>query len=284
MGALTPQESFPQAKIAATRAIEIDPSLADAYAALGMEKSHFEFDFPGAKAALIKALAINPSNAYAHLFYSNCYLMPLGLRKEAVAENEKAAALDPLSLPINNFLAETYLLAGDNAASEKQFRRTIAMDPNFPLSHLYLAELYRETGRFDESIDEEEKGDLFSGWSPKEAADKASALQKAYKTGGEKGFWNERLTEDLHAMERPGAVFSPVNMAYEYAQANEKDKAFEWLEKAYHAREGEEMTLMAIDPVWKNLHGDPRFANLLQRVGLPQPDAIEPAVHVSRNL
>ena len=84
-------------------------------------------------------------------------------------------------------------------------------------------------------------------------------------------------------MERPGFSFSPVMMAYDYAQGGEKDKAFAWLEKAYDAREGGELTLMAVDPVWKNLHGDPRFSDLLHRLGLPQPDAIEkPTLEKSR--
>jgi TolB-like protein/DNA-binding winged helix-turn-helix (wHTH) protein len=284
IGSLTSKESLPEAKTAAMRAIELDPSLDDAYAALGMEISHYEFDLPAAREAFQKALAINPSSVYAHFLYSNCYLTPMGHRKEAVAENRKALELDPLSLPINNFLGETYLLAGDYAAAEQQFKRTITMDPNFPLSHIYLAELYREMGRFKEAIEEEEEGDLLSGSSPKEAAEKAASLLRAFNSGGEKGYWTERLSQDIHSMERRGGAFSPVIMAYDYAQAGEKDKAFEWLEKAYDAREGGELTLMAVDPVWKNLHGDPRFAGLLRRIGLPQLDAIEPPVHMSNGL
>ena len=101
------REGSPGARAAATKALELDPSLADAHAALGMEMSHYEFDFPAAKVEFQKAIQLNPNSAYAHLFYSGGYLMPMGLRAEAIAEMKKAVELDPLSLPINNFLGET---------------------------------------------------------------------------------------------------------------------------------------------------------------------------------
>ena len=155
--------------------------------------------------------------------------MCVGRFDEGISEAKCARDLDPLSLPINNFLGESYLLAGDYAASEKQFKRTIAMDPNFSLPHTYLSALYEVMGRFEEAVDEREKGDLLSGWSPKEASERAASLQKAFKSGGEKRYWREHLAQDLHSMERPGFSFSPVMMAYDYAQGGEKDKAFAWL-------------------------------------------------------
>ena len=117
IGMYSAKESSPPAQEAAIRAIQLDPSLAEAHAALGMEKSHYDFDLPGARAEFLKAIELNPNSAYAHFFYSNCYLMPMGQRAEAIAENKKALELDPLSMPINNFLGETYLLAGDYSQS-----------------------------------------------------------------------------------------------------------------------------------------------------------------------
>ncbi len=284
IGILSPKDSFPLAKAAATRALELDPNLAEAYAALGMEKSHYDFDLQGAKAEFQKAIELNPNSAYAHFLYSNCYLMPMGLRAEAIVENKKALELDPLSLPINNFLGESYLLAGDYPASEQQFKRAMAMDANFPLPHAYLAELYQVMGRFEEAIDEREKGDVLSGWTPKEAAERAASLSSALKTAGEKGYWRERLAQDIKSMQRAGNAFSPSVVAWEYAEAGEKDKAFEWLEKSYQAREGGELTLLAVDPVWNNLHGDPRFSDMLRRIGLPEPDAIEKPTQAKNHL
>ncbi len=270
VGLYSSKESFPEARTAAERAILLDPSLAEAHAALGMEKSHYDFDLPGARAEFLEAIELNPNSAYAHLFYSNCYLMPMGQRDEAIAENRRALELDPLSMPINNFLGETYLLAGDYSQSYKQFQHTIRMDPNFPLPHLYIASLLELMGRFEDAINENEKGMLLAGFTPTEASKRAAALHKALKTGGKKGYWEEHLVQDLREMDRKGEATSPVRVAENYALAGEKDEAFEWLAKSYEAREGGELTLLAVDPVWKNLHGDLRFSELLRRIGLPQ--------------
>ena len=275
MGALTPSDALPKAKAAAMRALELDSTLAEAYAALGMEKSHYEFDFPGAKEAFLKAIELNPNSPYAHFFYSNCYLMPMGLRAQAIAENKRALELDPLSLPISSFLGNNYIFAGDYAAAERQLRRTIEMEPHFALSHGYLMFLYLEEGRFSEAFDEYVTGDTLWGWSREDVLKRDAARRKAYGIGGEKGFWREQLAQDL-SMHKPGSSFAAGLLSSDYANVGEKDKAIEWLEKAYENREGSNITLLAVDPAWKNLHGDSRFADVLRRMGLPQPDAIEP--------
>jgi TolB-like protein/DNA-binding winged helix-turn-helix (wHTH) protein len=270
VGLYSPRKSFPEARTAALKAIALEPELAEAHAALGMEESHYEFDLPRAREEFLKAIALNPNSSYAHLFYSNCYLMPMGQRTEAIAENKIALELDPLSLPINNFLGENYVLAGDYRAAEAQFQRTIAMDPNFPLPHLYLAGLYEVEGRFAEAIAEREKGDVLSGLSETAARARAATLQAAVRQGGAAGYWAAHRGQDLQDMQRSGAGISANVLAADYAQEGKKDEAFVWLDKSYEAREGQELTLLAVDPVWRNLHGDARFADLLKRIGLPE--------------
>jgi TolB-like protein/DNA-binding winged helix-turn-helix (wHTH) protein/Flp pilus assembly protein TadD len=269
MGAYSPQESLPKAKMAASKALMLDPSLAEAHAALGMEKSHYEFDFPGAQKEFLRALELNPNSAYAHLFYSNCYLAPMGRMAEAIAENKKAIDLDPLSLSINNFLGMTYMFAGDYEKSYQQFQHTIAMDPNFVLSHMYFSFLLKITGRYDEGIKENEKSEVLGGTSPEDAAAKAAVLRQAFKSGGERGAWQKELALVLETLKRPKGE-SPGVVASVYALAGDKDNAFKWLEKAYAERDGENITLLKCDPSFKNLRGDPRFAVLLRRMGLPK--------------
>src|ERR1700677_1744179 len=133
VGPVSARDSLPQAKAAAMRAILLDPSLAEAHAALGMEKSHYEFDFPGAEKEFLKAIDLNPNSPYAHLFYSNCFLMPMGRKAQAIAENKRAVEIDPLSLPINNFMAMTYMFAGDDESAYRQLQHTIAIKPRFHL-------------------------------------------------------------------------------------------------------------------------------------------------------
>jgi TolB-like protein/DNA-binding winged helix-turn-helix (wHTH) protein len=270
LGVYSPKESLPNAKTAAIKALSLDPSLAEAHAALGMEKSHYEFDFPGAQAEFLKALELNPNSAYAHLFYANCYLAPMGRMADAISENQRALQLDPLSLPINNFMGMTYMFAGDYEKADQQFQRTIAMDPTFPLAHQYFSFLLTAMGRYEEAIAEDEKSQLLGGASPEEAAAEAATKLQAFKTGGERGYWRHNLDLTLRALKTPKGVFvSASDLASSYALAGEKDKAFQWLDKAYAERDGEDITLLNCDPAFKNLHGDPRFANLLRRMGLP---------------
>jgi len=270
VGLYSPSESFPQAREAAMRAIQLDPSLAEAHAALGMEKSHYEFDLPGAEREFLKALEVNPNSPYAHLFYSNCFLLPMGRKAQAIAENRRAVEIDPLSLPINNFLGMTYMMAGDDDSAYRQFQHTIAMDPSFPLAHEYFSWFLTTTGRYEESIKEKEKGDVLSGASPEQAAAEAIVMEKAFKSGGEKRFWQKDLELELKAGQQPGASASPFMLAADYAMAGQTDKAFEYLEKSYEEREGQDLTLLKFDPSYKNLRSDPRFSAMLRKIGLPE--------------
>jgi TolB-like protein/DNA-binding winged helix-turn-helix (wHTH) protein/tetratricopeptide (TPR) repeat protein len=271
MGAYSPEESLPKAREAATKALTVDPSLAEAHAALGMEKSHYEFDFPGAQAEFLRAIELNPNSAYAHFFYSNCYLTPMGLMQEAIAKNKKALELDPLSLPINNFMGMTFMFAGDYEKSYQQFQHTIAMDPTFPLAHEYFSFLLKMMGKYEAGIDEYEKSELLGGSSPEDAAAEATMMRQAFKKGGEKGLWEKTLEVTLAKRDRPkGEFMAPGVFASLYALAGNKDNAFQWLDKAYAKRDGEDITLLKVDPAFKNLRGDPRFVDMLRRLGLPE--------------
>jgi len=270
VGLFSAEESLPKAKTAAIKAIELDPSLAEAHAALGMVKSHYDFDMPGAAKEFLKAIELNPNSSFAHLFYGNCYLLPIGRNREAIAENQKALELDPLSLPINNFMGMTYAYAGDYENSFRQFQHTIELDPTFPLAHLYLSGVLQYVGRYKESLQEFQKSQLLSGSDPDDVAREVAARLEAFNKGGEKGFWQHILNEMLQA-EKQGQPQKPVasDIATAYAMAGDKDKAFEWLDRAYERREGQEITLLKCEPYFKNLRGDPRFTALLQRMGIP---------------
>jgi TolB-like protein/DNA-binding winged helix-turn-helix (wHTH) protein/Tfp pilus assembly protein PilF len=271
LGVYSAKESLPRAKAAAIKALALDPSLAEAHAALGMVKSHYDFDFPGARTEFLRAIELNPNSAYAHLFYSNCYLAPMGRMPDAIAENRKALELDPLSLPINNFMGMTYMFAGDYESSYRQFQHTIAMDPTFPLAHQYFYFLLTAMGRYEEGIKENEKSEVLSGASSEDATAEGNAMLQAFKTGGEKGFWQNNLERTLQTLKQKGSEFVPAgDVASAYALAGDKDSAFEWLDKAYAERDGEDISLLKVVPAFSSLHHDPRFADLLRRLGLPE--------------
>ena len=270
LGVLSPRDSSPQAKTAAIRALELDPQLAEAHAALGQVKSHYDFDLPGAQQEYLKALQFSPSYANAHLFYAGGYLTPMGRHEEAIAEMKKALELDPLSLPLNNYMGNTYMYAGDYEKSLHQFQHTIELDPTFPLAHSFLAGLLNAMGKYEEAIKEEERGALLDGADPKEAAKVSAEFRKALQTGGPKGYWQKNLEVMLNEHQQAGAGYFPAYpMASAYSRVGDKENAFRWLEKSYEEREGGGITLVRWDPDFDNLRGDPRFTDLLKRMGLP---------------
>ncbi|MFZ0734670.1 MAG: winged helix-turn-helix domain-containing protein [Candidatus Sulfotelmatobacter sp.] len=270
LGLYTPKESLPESRTAAAKAIMLDPSLAEAHAALGMEKSHYEFDFAGAEKEFLTALKLNPNSAYAHLFYSNCYLMPMGREAEAVSENQKAVMLDPLSLPINNFMGMTYMFVGDSQNAYRQFQHTIEMDPTFPLAHYYFAALLTAMGKYEQAVEEDERAEVLSGSSPERAASEAAAKLKALKSGGEKAYWQLILEMTLKQNEQDPRSVLASDVAAAYARADYLDKAFAWLDKAYDERDGQDITLLKYDFSFKNLHHDPRYSAFQRRMGLPE--------------
>ena len=130
---------------------------------------------------------------------------------QAIAENKRAVEIDPLSLPINNFMGMTYMMAGDEGNAYRQFQRSIAMDPSFPLAHEYFSWLLMTMGRYEDAIKEHEKSEVLSGSTLDEAAAEATVMERAFKTGGEKDFgrstwsFNWRSENNLGRRLRPAS-------------------------------------------------------------------------------
>jgi serine/threonine protein kinase len=262
-GVFTPRESMPEAKAAATKALVLDPRLGEAHAVLGQVKSHYDFDFPGAQREFLKAIELNPNYANAHLYYAGGYLTPMGRHAEAIAEMKKALELDPLSSALNNYMGMTYLYAGDYQKSIQQFQRTIDLDPTFPFAHFFFSSCLEAIGKYEQAIEEGQKGQLLAGASPERAAALAAEFLKAFRTGGPNGYWQKNLELALKDHEQNG-----IGLAGAYAGVGNKEKALEGLEKSYEERDPD-ITLVKYDPSFKSLRGDPRFSALLKRIGLP---------------
>ena len=270
LSTLSPKESFPKAKAAALKALELDPDLAEAHAALGLVKSHYDFDFPGARQEFEKAIQLNPNYANAHLFYSGGYCTPMGQHERAIGEMKKALELDPFSLALNNYMGMAYLFAGEYEKSRQQFERTIDLDPTFPIAHYFLSHLFEQMGDYERAIAENEKGDLLSGASPKEAEAEAVDFRKVLQAGGPQAYWQRQLKMRLESFRQGGPGYpSAFELAVLYARTGDRENTFKWLEKSYENREGQSITLVRWMPAFKNLRVDPRFADLLGRMGLP---------------
>jgi eukaryotic-like serine/threonine-protein kinase len=123
-------EAMPKARDAAARAITLDDHLAEGHTMMGFVRAHYEFDWPAAEREFQRALNLNPSDSFAHLFYSNSYLSPLGRHDDAIAELKKAITLDPFSPRIQSFLGRSYIWARRYDDALAQLQKTTEMFPS----------------------------------------------------------------------------------------------------------------------------------------------------------
>jgi len=265
--AMAPIEAMPKARDAALRAIELDPGLASGHSTLGFVKAHYEFDWPGAEREYLRALALNPNDAYAHFFYSNSYLSPLGRHAQAIEEMRKAVAIDPFSAPVQAFLGRTYIWARQYDQALEQFQKVAEMFPGFAIDHERLAQLHAFMGRFDQAIAEDTKARLLSGENEKSALAKEAILRHAWTTQGAPGYWKTLVELSQTGENPPEAYKSPFGTAILYAQLGDKARALNALEQAYEQR-SLAMTEINIEPAFDPIRGEPRFKALLQRVRL----------------
>ncbi len=260
-GGLSSKEAFPKAEAAALKALELDSSLAEAHTSLAVVKASYEWDWPGAEREFRRALELNPSYADGRYFYAFLYLSPMARYDEAIAQMKQALETDPLSLIINANLGEIYYSAQLYDQAIEQGRKTLEIDPSFVVAHANLMDVYEQKGMYPEAI-------AANKTMGEQAQRTAALLEAAYGTTGARGYWQKRLELSLDRLER-GEYVKPTFIAKIYAQLGEKDRAFEWLEKAYTERDSD-LTELRAEPGYNPLRSDPRFQDLLRRVGLPQ--------------
>ena len=256
------QEAYIKAKAAATKALEIDDSLAEAHTSLGGIKSDFEWDFAGAEKELKRALTLNPNYATAHHWYAQ-FLSAMGRHDEAISEIKRAQSLDPLSLIINSVAGDTYFKARQYDLALDQLRKTLEMDKNFSRAHRYIGNVYIEKGMYNEAITAFRTADSIAGRGP----ERTDALQHAFATGGADGYWKKQL-ELMKADSEKGALLDYA-IASVYARLNDKEQSLSWLEKAFRSHDPF-LVYVKIDRPFDTFRSDPRVLDLMRRVGLPQ--------------
>ncbi len=266
-GFLMSSEAMPKARDAALRALALDDSLAEGHSILAFVKAHFDYDWPAAEREFVRALELNPSDAYAHLFYSNSYLSPLGRHDAAIAEMQEAMALDPLSAPVQSFLGRTYLWARRYADARTQFQKCNKLFPSFALNHERLAHLLTYTGDFDGAIGEDSTARILSGEAPKDVGSIEGEIRRALVVSGPRGYWQALLDFSQLKKRPPEAYGDNYGLAILYSRLGERDNAIESLERAYSQRELA-LTEIAIEPAFDDLRSAPRFQSLVRRVGL----------------
>jgi TolB-like protein/DNA-binding winged helix-turn-helix (wHTH) protein len=252
------------AKAAAEKALALDGTLAEAHTSLAAVRILHDWDWAGAEREFQRAIDLNPNFAQAHHWYGNLLLGPEGRHDEAIAELQRAQELDPLSLIINADAGFAYYLAGHYDLALQAYQRVLATNPNFVPVHFYLSQYYRQTGQYDLWLKETVENQQLSGDSSH-----PQLLQQLYRQGGFRG-----VMEEMAKSGGSSRLANQQNLnvgACSSAQANallgRNQRALDSLEKC-NRQAGIALIYVKVDPVWTNLRPDPRFQDLLRRMGL----------------
>ncbi len=259
---LAPKDAFPQAKAAEVKALEIDPMLAESHTSLAYAKLYYDWGWPGAEREFKRAIEINPNYATAHHWYS-VYLTAMGRPDDASREIRRAQELDPFSLIINTDMGFELYYSGQYEQAIKQLRAALEMKQDFPLAHLWLGRAYQEKGMYAQAVEEFKKVEtVIHGWPVTIAA-----IGYVDGVSGNKGE-ARKVLDELSELSKQEYV-TPYGVALVYAGLGEKEQALHWLEKAYQDR-ANWLVWLKLDPRWSSLRSDPRYADLVRRVGLDE--------------
>lgn len=255
------RQAMPKAKAAAAKALEIDHDLAEAHVSLGYVSFTYEWDWLAAGKHFEQALALNPAYSRAHTFYA-FYLSSLGRSEEALAAAKRALDLDPASPAVSHSLAVQLYLARKFDRASKQAHDTLEMDANFAVSYAVLGEAYLSKERYREGLSALEKYSRLS----RGGAAALALLGYLHARSGERKKSLEMI-EELKAASKQSFV-PALFIALVYAGLEDKDQAFSWLDKAYEERFNR-LAYLKVEVLWDPLRSDPRFTDLLRRVGIP---------------
>jgi len=259
-GNMHPQDVYPLAKVAATKALEINENLAEAHNSLAYVYERYDWNWKGAEAEFKRALELNPNYATAHFWYGEL-LVHFGRFEEGIREMKRAVELDPVSLIINASLGWAYTFAGQPDQAIAQLQKTLEMDPNFAYARMLLGFANSAKKNFSVAIDEMKKARELSG----DATLMLAFLGDAYAVAG-KPEEARGILEELKARSGKEHV-SAYWRARVYASLGDLDKAFELANEAYEGRD-EVLILIKIDLCFVSFHSDPRYKALLKKMGL----------------
>lgn len=256
---LPPKQAYPQARKAVMRALELDEQLAEGHATLAFINTTYDWDWLGAEREYRRAIELNPNYETAHQWYAE-YLSGMGRHEEALAEIRRAKEINPVSLIINAVEAWILYHARQYDAAIAQGQKVVEMDPNFAEVYEYLKRSYDQKGMFKEAISARQMRRRLGGFD----AEMTPALREAATATSARVYWQKRLEQEMEESKRE--LNTAFDMAEIYAQLGEKDRALTWLVKAYEERYFM-MMYLKVAPNLDPLRSDPRFADLLRRVG-----------------
>ena len=265
-GYLPPKEAFPKGKMAAMEALRLDPDLGEARTPLAAVLWLHDWQWQEAQMEFERSLALNPAHPTANHWYAE-YLMTMGRHVEAIARMQNSQELDPLSLIISVAIGWAFYMARRYDDAIEQLRRTVELDPNYPVTYWILGLLLRKIGSYELAIAEGEKGVKLSGGSSLMNA----ALAQTFATAGRRKKAIQIL-DHLRNLTKQKYVASYF-FAGIHIGLGEDERAIEYLEKSYEEH-SHWLIYLHIDPSMDGLRSNPRFQSLLRRVGLPLRHAI----------
>jgi serine/threonine-protein kinase len=261
LGFVAPKEAMPKAKVAVRRAIELDETVAEAHATLGVILALYDWDWSGAERELIRSIELNGASPVCRDLYAFYYLRTVGRIEEAIGETQQALSLDPLSILFRVHLAFLFYLQNKYEHSIAQFRKVLEMSPQHYLAHAWMGNVYALAGQFDEAL---------------------ACFGRAREADA-----NSKFIDSLEAMtlamagRRPGAIMmldtimrraandyiSPVSIAYIFTALGDKDQAFENLDRAIQDRDSSLLGLKS-NPIFESLRTDERYHAILRKMQL----------------
>ncbi len=250
---MLPSEAYPKAKEAAMQAIALDPASAEAHVSLGTIAFRYEWKWEEAERHFLRAIEINPSLGLAHHDYS-WFLVSMGRLDEGIEQMKLAQRLDPLSPLANSDVGWVYLMARRYDEAIEQIKRTLEIEPRFGSALACLERAYTLKGQHREALEV----------LLRETGNASAVIQSSDPQQAVKAIYRQRLERRLEGMEKTRR--SSYNLALLYAAVDERDRAFEWVEKAFEERDPM-LVSIRFDPAVDSLRADPRFERLLRRMG-----------------
>jgi eukaryotic-like serine/threonine-protein kinase len=261
----TPSENYPKAKAAARRALELDASLAHPHAVIAFSEMDYDWNFAGGEAEYKKALGLDPNDATAHQWYAQDLGLTGGREQEALAEINRAHQLDPLSPIISDVIGDVHIMARQYDEAIAACKKVANENPTFAQAHDCLAKAYWGKRMYPQVIEEVKAFGQLSG--DRDESDFASVLEQGFRSAGWKGALTKGI--EIRREQNKTGYSSAYEIATLYADLGDKDQAFRWLNTAYKQRDYLLLGLKTdflLDPI----RSDPRFAELVRKVGLPQ--------------
>jgi TolB-like protein/DNA-binding winged helix-turn-helix (wHTH) protein len=257
---VSPGEGLVKAKAAADKAVQLDGNSAASHISLAHLR-HLTWDWAEAEKEFLRVVELNPRYPAAHLWYAH-FLSSLGRHQEAFAIIKKAQEQTPLSIIINECAESVHFFARQYDEAIALGLKNLELEPERVESVCWMGLAFEQKGLYDEALASNLKELLLRGAKPEDL----EALRAAYSASGWRGYWRKRIERAQEAAKH--RYVSPFNFAQMYARTGDKERAFEFLEKAY-AERSSELTLLKVHPVFDSLRSDSRYTGLMRRVGFP---------------